>query len=171
MDWWTVLTNILIGQKTFQSIAALILLTFLYHSAPQVFLTLLHTELPNPNRCCYKANCVTLSCVISGVRPSGDIIGSHSLTWTSEKLNWSPLFSKVSNLESEKEQNKEEVCSDAGDARGTTAAAGPQGVSLKMNGKCCVFTPALDLMVSFLLTIDQCGPIPIWVNGGKWMIK
>lgn len=27
-----------------------------------------------------------------------------------------------------------------------------------MNGKCCVFTPALDLMVGFLLTIDQCGP-------------
>lgn len=68
-------------------------LNFMYHSASQVFSSLIHTK---SHQRCVKAQqgcMITPSCVIRcvrvGVRSLRDMIGSHSLMWTAAKLNFS----------------------------------------------------------------------------------
>lgn len=76
--------------------------------------------------------------------------------WIAVRLNRSQPHTDVSNMESKNKQNEQEACSGC-----LLPAAEPQGVSLKMDGICCVVAAALDLMVGFLIANFKFGPFAV----------
>lgn len=81
-------------------------------------------------------------CVRDSLRSLGDTTGSHSYMLT-EEMNQSQLQTKVSDICSpNRNKIKKKSAVISAPTAPSNAAAGPQGVSLKMRRKRCVFAAA-----------------------------
>lgn len=87
------------------------------------------------------------------------------------KFNQSHLQTEVSHLETRKKQNKEEVCCNCRPRQ--RPDPGPEGVLLKINWQCCVFTAVSDFH-GWLITHRESGPFAelfVLAEGNKQLSK